>query len=156
MKRAWVIKILFLAILALFLLFIYANQTSRNVPLEELEQHITPVVDTERMALQEDRDLIRFLGIDPSTTDGYLYYKGTAALSVEEILIIRSSDKKALLACLDLVEERIANQKKTFDSYGPTQVSQLKSATIIYKDQYLFYGVGEDAKAAEEVFRNAI
>ena len=103
-----------------------------------------------------DQDLVHFIEIDPSSTKGYIYYKSPEALSVDELLIVKASDRNKLNNFRDSVDKRIQSQLKIFEGYGPKQVAALKNALIIQKGTYLLYYVGDDGQKIEEVFRNAV
>ena len=126
-------KLIFLLILVAFLGIAYRIQSAKDVP-----------------------DLVHFIEIDPSSTKGYIYYKSPEALSVDELLIVKASDRNKLNNLRDSVDKRIQSQLKIFEGYGPKQVAALKNALIIQKGTYLLYYVGDDGQKIEEVFRNAV
>lgn len=149
-------KVIYAVIIFSFMLFVYSDQTAKNVPVKELENSMLNQQELNSMEKCSNRDLVEFIGIDPATCKGYFYYKGTDALSVDELLVIKLNDKSALQNARDCVENRINSQIKMFDGYGPEQVALLKSAVVSQKGNYLMYCTGSNASKYEEVFRNAL
>lgn len=149
-------KIIWIIILAVFLTVSYKIQSAKNVPIEEIESEISSKIDLSLMKKCTDRDLVHFLEIEPASTKGYFYYKGIEALSVDELLVIKTKGHSALPGFRDLVDKRIEDQISTFEGYGPKQVASLKDALIIQKGPYILYYVGNDAQKIAEVFKNAI
>ncbi len=149
-------KIFYTLIIVIFIASVYSGQSAKDISLPDLESQFAEQTDLNSMKKCTDKELLKFIGLDHSTCSEYLYYKGTDALSVSELLVAEISSKSNLQAARDLVDSRISSQIKTFDSYGPSQVAMLKNALIIQKGQYIFYYVGENGSKFEEVFRNAI
>ncbi|MDY6038185.1 MAG: DUF4358 domain-containing protein [Eubacterium sp.] len=149
-------KFVFMIVLAAFLSFAYIGQSAKDIPVSKIEKSMSKCLKEQKLKKCMDRDLMHFMEIDPSSIDGYFYYKSSEALSVEELLVIKVKSHNNLNEFRDSIEKRISNQHKTFESYGPKQVSQLDNALIIQKGTYLLYYVGDDIQKIEEVFRNAI
>lgn len=149
-------KIIFTVILIVFLSGVYANGSAKDVPMEDIEEQLIQNTDIEKMAKCDNRSLMQFFGLDYETFDAHIYYKGTEALSVDEILIVKAEDKSDLDQVRDAVEKRISSQIATFEGYGPKQVALLKNAVITLKGDYLFYATGKDAEKMEEVFADAV
>jgi hypothetical protein len=149
-------KLIFLLILVAFLGIAYRIQSSKDVPVESIEKSIAKELKSQKLNKCVDQDLVHFIEIDPSSTKGYIYYKSPEALSVDELLIVKASDRNKLNNLRDSVDKRIQSQLKIFEGYGPKQVAALKNALIIQKGTYLLYYVGDDGQKIEEVFRNAV
>ena len=143
-------KAVFVVILIIFLFSVYARAGAKDVPMKEIEKALTAQTDMTQMAKCDNRNL------DYEQYDSYLYYKGKEALSVDEVLVIKTHEKTDLDNIKDAVEKRIDSQKATFDGYGPTQVALLSNAVIITKGNYLFYCTGKNADDTGEVFRNVV
>ena len=149
-------KLVLLAILFAFLAFAYGRQNAKDVALSEIEAHLLADAELYGMERCNDRDLIHFIEINPADTKGYFYYKGTDALSVDELVVIQGVANSELDAFRDLFEKRIENQKITFESYGPQQMATLNNAIIIAKGPYIIYYCGPEGDKVEEVFRHAL
>ena len=149
-------KLIFLLILVAFLGIAYRIQSSKDVPVESIEKSIAKELKSQKLNKCVDQDLVHFIEIDPSSTKGYIYYKSPEALSINELLIVKASDRNKLNNLRDSVDKRIQSQLKIFEGYGPKQVAALKNALIIQKGTYLLYYVGDDGQKIEEVFRNAV
>jgi hypothetical protein len=149
-------KLIFLLILVAFLGIAYRIQSAKDVPAESIEKSMAKELKSQKLNKCVDQDLVHFIEIDPSSTKGYIYYKSPEALSVDELLIVKASDRNKLNNFRDSVDKRIQSQLKIFEGYGPKQVAALKNALIIQKGTYLLYYVGDDGQKIEEVFRNAV
>lgn len=149
-------KVIFLVILIAFLAMVYADGSAKDVPMETIEDKLIETVHIDDMAKCGNRNLMQFLNLDYEQYESYIYYKGKEALSVEELLIIKAKNKDDLSSVKDAVEERIQSQIKTYEGYGPAQVSQLENAVVTTKGAYLFYCTGESAEKTEEVFEDVI
>ena len=150
-------KAVFVLILIAFLIIVYIRQDADDVPMLEVETSILTETDiASDMRKCSDLDLSHFMGISASDTVEYIYYKSTDALSVDELLIIKTGGHNELAPFRDAVDDRIDSQIRTFESYGPDQVAALKSALIVEKGPYILYYVGPEQDKVEEVFTHAI
>ena len=130
-------KLIFLLILVAFLGLAYRIQSAKNVPVESIEKSMAKELKSQKLNKCVDQDLVHFIEID-------------------ELLIVKASDRNKLNNFRDSVDKRIQSQLKIFEGYGPKQVAALKNALIIQKGTYLLYYVGDDGQKIEEVFRNAV
>lgn len=149
-------KTAFTLILIIFLTAVYSHGNAKDVPLDKINDILQEQTSLKTMEQADDRKLMQFMGLNSSMYSEFLYYQGTEALSVDELLIIKVKNKNDLSGIKDAVEKRIEEQIKTFESYGPVQVSLLKNAIIETKGNYLFYCTGKDAEKYKEVFFHAI
>lgn len=149
-------KILFTAVLIIFLAAVYSRGNAKDVPLKEIESALIKEPTFHAMEKSGDRQLLQFLDLDPESFSEYVYYRGTEALSAEELLIVKAAGKEDMSAVKDAVDRRVAEQTKLFESYVPKQVAMLKNAVILTKGHYLFYCAGENAERYKEVFLHAV
>lgn len=149
-------KIFFTIILIIFLVAVYSHGNAKDVPLKNIDKALSQQKTISSMEKLNERQLLQFLNLDATKFKEFIYYKGTEALSVEELLIIKANNKEDLSTVKDVVDKRITEQIKTFESYGPDQVAMLKNAVISTKGNYLFYCVSENAEEYKEVLFNAI
>lgn len=149
-------KVIFVIILIGFLVIVYSNGNAKDVSMDQIEETMTKNTEIEKMEKASNRDLMQFINLDYEQVNSYIYYRNTAALSVEEILIVKVNDDSQLDSIKDIVEERIDNEIKTFEGYGAAQVSMLKNAIITTKGNYLFYCASKSPEKYEEVFLNVI
>ena len=150
-------KVLFIAVLAGFLVFVYSRASAKDVDLGKVETKLTETTDIMTLMTEaSDRDLMQFIGIDASSYEQVIYYRNTTALAVEELLIVKAKDESQLSDVEDAVNARIKSQIKAYDSYGPAQVKQLKNALQLEKGNYYFYCTGDSANKYEEVLLNAV
>lgn len=149
-------KIILTVILIAFLAGVYANGNAKDVPMDVIEEKLLAETDINKMAKCDNHNLMQFFGLDYEQYDSHIYYKGTEALSVDEVLIVKANEKADLDQVKDAVEKRIDSQISTFEGYGPKQVALLKNAIVITKGNYLFYGTGSKTDEIEEVFKDVV
>ncbi|MBR3053893.1 MAG: DUF4358 domain-containing protein, partial [Firmicutes bacterium] len=90
-------KAVFVLILIAFLIIVYIRQNADDVPMLEVETSILTDTDiASDMRKCSDLDLSHFMGISASDTVEYIYYKSTDALSVDELLIIKTGGHNEL------------------------------------------------------------
>lgn len=154
---ALLMKLVFIAILAAFLVFVYSRASAKDVNLEDVEAQLIGTTDIATLMTESsDRDLMQFMGLDATSYEQVIYYRNTTALAVEELLIVKAKDESQLSGVEDAVNSRIKSQIKAYDSYGPAQVKQLKNALLLKKGNYYFYCTGDNANKYEEVLLNAV
>ena len=149
-------KILYTLILIMFLASVYIHGNAKDIPLQDVKALLLEEKTISSMEESSDREMLEFMNIDPAALSEYIYFQGTEALSVEELMIIKVKDTAELAALKDAVEQRIEDQISTFESYGPVQVAMLENAIISTKGHYLFYSVGKYSEKYKEVFFHAI
>lgn len=156
-RGALVMKIVLVAVLLLFLFFVYRGNSAKDVPVKDIESALVKQTNIEKiMEPCGDRDLLQFMGLDYRDYDSYVYYKTSEALGVDELLIVKVKNRSDLTGVEDAVDKRVNSQITKFDSYGPSQVRELNNAIIEKKGKYLFYCTAKSPEKYEEVFRNAI
>ena len=155
-KRDVAVRAIFILLLVLFLFLVYRQVDANDVPLSTIKSELTAKTDLSMFEECDERALKQFIGIEPSAYKEYIYYKGTEALSVDELLILKVEDKSTLGGLMDQCEKRVASQINAFESYGPEQVSRLKNAVYFQKGNFLFYCVGKDTVPYEEVFKDVV
>ena len=102
------------------------------------------------------RDVMHYFGVDVNSYEGAVYFKGTEALSVNELLIVKGSSRDAVSPVRDAIDSRVDAQIKTFEGYGPEQVALLNDHIVFQKGNYIFYCTdGQSGRIAEE-FRDVI
>lgn len=149
-------KIVLILILLIFMFSVYYSSNAKDIDLDSLESQLKMKTDISKMQKCSKRNLMQFMGLDYNEYEDFIYYKGKEALSVDELLIIKATNKDDIPEVHDAVDKRIENQIKTFEGYGPKQVILLNDAIVYKKGKYLFYCVGKNADSYQEVFKNAI
>ncbi|MGN0659591.1 MAG: DUF4358 domain-containing protein [Emergencia sp.] len=149
-------KIIFILILAAFLVLVYTGQSARDVSVDAIEEQLLQETGLNRLEKCSDRQLMQFFGLDCESYEGFIYYKSGEALGVEELLIVKAAQKDDLTAVTDAVEGRVRSQIRTYEGYGPEQTAMLKNAIIITRGNFLFYCTAGDPESFREVFDHVI
>lgn len=149
-------KVIFGLILLAFLFYVYSDQNAKDVSMDKIKD---AMVKDEAVAAMEEgtaRDVMHYFGIDVNSYEGVIYFKGTEALSVNELLIVKGSSRDAVSPVRDAIDSRVDAQIKTFEGYGPEQVALLNDYIVFQKGNYIFYCTdGQSGRIAEE-FRDVI
>ncbi|MBQ1407195.1 MAG: DUF4358 domain-containing protein [Eubacterium sp.] len=154
--RSLIVKIILTAVLAVFLTAVYRSSSTTDIPVSVIEAELKGLPAVSGMQQCGTREVLHFLEIDTTSLDSFAYYKSTQALGVDEIFIVKAVEKEDLESVRDAVEDRIASQIKTFESYGPEQTARLKHAIVTIRGKYLLYCTAENPDEIEEVFLNAL
>ena len=101
-------------------------------------------------------DFKRIFGLNAEDYDGTVYFKPISQMDVEELLIVRLKSDDQAEALENAVEERIKNQKTSFDGYGAAQCALLEKAIVKRKGNFLFYCVSPEAEKYCDAFLDAI
>jgi hypothetical protein len=150
------VRIFLIGVLALFLWGIYSSSRALDVSMDSIREALIQNTDIQEMEGCNNRKLLQFLNINYQNYDSYTYWKSTASLGVDEVLVVKVRDTSDLDDVKDAVESRVKSQEKVFESYGPDQMKLLGNAVIETRGKYLFYCVSNDATKYEEVFRDAV
>lgn len=149
-------KIVFIVILLALLFYVYSDQNAKNVSIDKIKEAL---IGDEAVAAMEEgtaKDVMHYFGIDVNSYEGVIYYKGTEALSVDELLIVKSSSRDAVAPVRDAIDQRVESQIKTFEGYGPEQVALLNDHIVFQKGNYIFYCTSDHSGRISEEFRDAI
>lgn len=106
--------------------------------------------DLERL---DDATVPYIYGFDDA--DKIVVYAASGA-TPEEIIVAEYSDPTARSAALEKLDDRLAAQRKTFDSYKPEYRPLLDSPLLVELGKYLIYCVSDDYDASEAVISHYI
>ena len=99
-------------------------------------------------------DFKRIFGLNAEDYEGVAYFKPISQM--EELLIVKLASSEQEEALEEAVEERIDNQKTSFDGYGVAQCALLEKAIVKTKGNFLFYCVSPDAEQHYQAFLDAM
>ncbi len=101
-------------------------------------------------------DFKRIFGLNAEDYDGTAYFKPISQMDVEELLIVRLQSDDQAEDLEEAAEERIKNQKTSFDGYGAAQCALLEKAIVKIKGNFFFYCVSPEAEKYYNAFLDAI
>lgn len=101
-------------------------------------------------------DFKRIFGLNAEDYEGTAYFKPISQMDVEELLIVKVASDDQMETLEKAVEERIENQKKSFDGYGAAQCALLEKAIVKEKGNFLFYCTSPDAEEYCDRFADAL
>ena len=91
-------------------------------------------------------DFKRIFGLNAEDYEGIAYFKPVSQMDVEELLIVKVKSEEQMESLEEAADERIENQKKSFDGYGAAQCALLEKAIVKKKGNFLFYCTSPDAE----------
>ena len=91
-------------------------------------------------------DFKRIFGLNAEDYEGIAYFKPVSQMDVEELLIVKVKSEEQMESLEEAADERIENQKKSFDGYGAAQCVLLEKAIVKKKGNFLFYCTSPDAE----------
>lgn len=153
----FLLKILFIAVLAGFLFVVYKGAEDEDVDLAEIDAALK--ADTEFTAVlkdQSDRDLMQFIGLNAADYEQVLYYRNTQALAVDEVLVVKAKEGTSVDGVETAVRKRIESQITAYSGYAPEQVKMLKNAAVKKVGNYVIYCTADKADKYKEVVLDAI
>ena len=101
-------------------------------------------------------DFKRIFGLNAEDYEGTAYFKPISQMDVEELLIVKVASDDQMETLEKAVEERVENQKKSFDGYGAAQCALLEKAIVKEKGNFLFYCTSPDAEEYCDRFADAL
>ncbi|MCI5903094.1 MAG: DUF4358 domain-containing protein [Blautia sp.] len=143
--RHLLIKIFMILFLAAYLCLLCLSDSTRNLPIEQLASALEAGGNTAALEKQNKAGLKRFYQLEESDTDGYLFYKAASPMAVDEVFVVKARSREDAGHFLELAEEHLRSQKRTFEGYGTTQMGLLNQAVVESKGIYTWYFCGEYA-----------
>lgn len=175
-------RYLLTALLLAFIVFIYAQGTTPDVEIQDVEAAYVAAAEAQEQAasekdagektdaksakneadepkglldgltLQKTRSVERFLGLDESLYEGILYWKSDYNMVADELVIAKAADANAVTQIQELLEQRVANQAGVFGDYAPEETAKVNSYTYKTRGNYVFFAIGHRAAEWERVF----
>lgn len=142
--------------LSAYLILLYTSDSAKNVPMETITQSMEADTSITLLEKRGRSDLKRYYQIDERDVDGYLFYKATSPMSVDEIFIVKAVNKTQATALLESAESHLASQKKIFEGYGTDQMALLNNAVVERKGNYVYYICGSDTSDLQKSFLSLI
>lgn len=75
--------------------------------------------------------------------------------TAEEIAVIKAVDGK-LETCKQALEQRVENQKASFENYVPAEIPKLEHACLMEKDNVVILCVAKDTDTAKQVVQEIL
>ena len=152
-----IIKTAMVILLTAYLLTLYLSDSAANIPMENIAASMeAKCPDITSLGKCGRVDLKRFYQIEESAAEGYFFYKAPSPMAVEEILIIKASDKKQAEAFLESAQNHLSGEKKIFEGYGTDQMALLNEAIVESRGNYVYYMCGANAGAWRDAFLDLI
>lgn len=156
MRKGWIIQgILFLCILLLIGSFLSVPSNSQT-PMETVVSDTCSSLKLEDYTLEENKNIRRFLSIDPTTYSGVTYYKNNDDMQASEIVIVQFKENSQSDAFKTAMEQRKNNQSNVYSGYLPEQATLVNNAVIYTQANYGIYVVNKDTESILTTFKTSL
>lgn len=125
-------------------------QTTRDVAVTEIETSMSSLFSA--LEKGDANTLKRLYGLEGGAYDGWFLYTADSMMDVTEVLVVKVSDEAQLADVEAAVNERLSQQKTSFQGYGTNQTALLNHAAQVSRGDYYFFAVSEEIDAWEEAF----
>lgn len=151
------IRYILLAILVVVMIRTQFGVKNSQTAAAEVEARVmASITDSDKMQQESNRMFRKIYGLNMNDYEDVIMYSPISGMAVEEILIIRLSSQNQADAVVKAIEGRVASQINVFEGYGIEQTALLKDAVIDARGNYVFYIVNENAKLADQAFRDSL
>jgi hypothetical protein len=141
---------------ALYLLFVFGQDTAKAVDVTAMQQAIDQQCDLGELQPGNGNTLKQLLSTDGTEYVWYLVYTSDSLMNVDELLIVHTKNDSQLAALETAVQAHLDQQRKSFEGYGVDQTERLESAVIREQGDYFFYGVSADVAQWEDTFLRCV
>lgn len=141
-----VVVVLLIALAAMML----RMQTTRDIEITELETSMSSLFSS--LEKGDANTLKRLYGLEGGAYDGWFLYTAESMMDVTEVLVVKVSDESQMEDVEAAVNERLSQQKTSFQGYGTNQTALLNHAAQVSRGDYYFFAVSEEIDAWEEAF----
>ena len=151
-----ILKVATVLLLGAYLVFLCTRGLAKDIPVEDIQAWVAEEKTITELSECGDLELRRFYGLDGGTLEGYVFYKAESPMIVDEFLVAKASGQEQAKQALASAQQHLADQKKSFEGYGVSQIAQLKKAEVLMQGNYVIYAAGDHAKQWKDDFMNLI
>ncbi len=146
--------VLILIIGFVILLMLYASDSNKS--FEEVSESVEDSLDTGSLTVQDAAAFKRKFGLNAADYTGVLYYSSEAAMSAEEVLLVKVKTDSQVQEVVDAVNDRIDSRISDFEGYLPDEVKLLEDAGQSVRGTFVFYVCSPDADDYLSVFSSSL
>lgn len=147
-KRLYIIP----AILVLILLWYPFYNGDSSTTIDEMKEHLIPLVDKELYKQLDDKDLKKYFAITHEEINGYYGFKSVDTMSAEAFIILHVKNQDNQFELKQKIQNYIDSEHKKYDGYSASQVRILDNYTIIEKKGYIYVSIMENDQEYRDTF----
>ncbi len=151
-----IIRRITLALLALFVVLVFAFQSGSSRPFNEVRSSVENAVDTSRLQDSGAAALKRYYNLDAADYDGVMLYTSVHPMSAEELLLIHAASDGQIAGLEEALQGRLADKKAEFGTYAPEQTALVENAVLLIRGRYVFLAVSADADRYRKAFTDGL
>lgn len=156
MKKGLIFQgIIFLCILIFIGQFFYSPKDN-SAPFNTVVSSSISILKKENYIQEDNRNMRRFLSIDPTVYQSISYYKNKDDMEASELVVVQFKDHGQAQAFSDAMEKRMQNQENTYGGYLPKQADLVKKGVVYTQANYGLYVVNKDADQILTNFKDAL
>lgn len=139
MNRIQILRGIVLVCLILFVGQYLIVPKDSTTPFDTVAKDSVKDVKLTDYTVQENRNVRRFLSIDPTEYKNVRYYKNNDTMQSSEIVIIQFKSNDQADAFKQAMQKHVDDQINIFDGYLPKEADLLKQCKIVTKANYGIY-----------------
>lgn len=147
--------IVFVCILVFVAQFLIQPQPS-NAEISSVVEQTIHEEDISALSLANNKEVKRYLGLDPSSFEGITYYKNKDPMQGSEIVIAKFQNNEQKAEFENAIETRIESQKNIYEGYLPEEATRVSNAVVYVQANYGIYIVSDDASAILSRFQASL
>lgn len=97
-----------------------------------------------------------FDGLDVDALDAFSYYICASGAYPDEIAVFRFNSEDSAKGAVKAVEDRLAYQKETYETYTPDEMYKIENAVIRQTGNWVYYLVTSDNEKADGIVKGFI
>ena len=97
-----------------------------------------------------------FDGLDVDALDAFSYYICASGAYPDEIAVFRFNSEDSAKGAVKAVEDRLAYQKETYETYTPDEMYKIDNAVIRQTGNWVYYLVTSDNEKADSIVKGFI
>lgn len=156
MKIRYIIQGILLLCILLFLGQFLKVPKDSSTPFKTVVSDTTQSMDLDKYNKESNKNIRRFLKVDPTEYQNISYYKNKDDMQASEIVIVKFKNNSQDQAFTDAMESRMDDQANIYDGYLPKQATLVKKGVTYTQANYGIYVVNRKTDAIVEDFKDAL
>lgn len=145
MKKVQVLRWIVLVCLVIFVGQYLIVPKDSTTPFKTVAKDSVKDISVSDYTIQENRNIRRFLSLDPSTYQHIRYYKNKDTMQSSEIVIVQFKSDDQADDFKQAMQKHVDDQIKIFDGYLPKEADLLKQCKIVTQANYGIYVTNKKA-----------
>lgn len=156
MKIRYIIQgILFIFILVFLGKFLMVPKDS-TTPFKTVVNDTYSLLDKNQYEKESNKDIRRFLKVDPTSYQSIVYYKNNDDMQASELVIVQFKNHSQSKEFTEAMKGRMDDQSNIYAGYLPKQDNLVKKGEIYTQANYGIYVVNKKANSIVNTFKDSL